>query len=57
MPDANELRMQPQDTLAEQAVLGSIFLNPDSLIEVREFVEPDDFYRYAHQVIFRAMIN
>ena len=57
MVDTPELRVQPQDLVAEQSVLGSIFISPDKLITVREFIEADDFYKYAHKVIFRAMIT
>ncbi|WP_019780321.1 DnaB-like helicase N-terminal domain-containing protein, partial [Streptococcus sobrinus] len=57
MPEAQELRVQPQDLLAEQAVLGSIFISPDKLISVREYIEPEDFYKYSHRVIFKAMIT
>lgn len=57
MSDTPELRVQPQDLVAEQSVLGSIFISPDKLITVREFIEADDFYKYAHKVIFRAMIT
>ncbi|WP_032461641.1 replicative DNA helicase, partial [Streptococcus agalactiae] len=38
-------------------VLGSIFISPEKLIMVREFISPDDFYKYSHKVIFRAMIT
>jgi primary replicative DNA helicase (EC 3.6.1.-) len=55
--EVSELRVQPQDLLAEQAVLGSIFISPEKLIMVREFISPDDFYKYSHKVIFRAMIT
>ena len=51
MAEEPELRVQPQDLLAEQSVLGSIFISPDKLITVREFVSPDDFYKYSHRVI------
>ncbi|HEO4603971.1 TPA: replicative DNA helicase [Streptococcus agalactiae] len=57
MAEVSELRVQPQDLLAEQAVLGSIFISPEKLIRVREFISPDDFYKYSHKVIFRAMIT
>ncbi|HGA4297136.1 TPA: replicative DNA helicase [Streptococcus agalactiae] len=57
MVEVSELRVQPQDLLAEQAVLGSIFISPEKLIMVREFISPDDFYKYSHKVIFRAMIT
>lgn len=57
MAETSELRVQPQDLVAEQSVLGSIFISPDKIITVREFIEADDFYKYAHKVIFRAMIT
>ena len=57
MAEVSELRVQPQDLLAEQAVLRSIFISPEKLIMVREFISPDDFYKYSHKVIFRAMIT
>ncbi|MGT2802216.1 replicative DNA helicase [Streptococcus henryi] len=57
MADVSELRVLPQDVLAEQSVLGSLFISPDKLITVREFIEPDDFYKHSHKIIFRAMIS
>ncbi|EEW36818.1 replicative DNA helicase [Granulicatella adiacens ATCC 49175] len=47
----------PQNLEAEEAVLGSILLEQDSIISVMEFLVPDDFYRVAHQLIFAAMIE
>lgn len=46
----------PQDIEAEQAVLGAIFLDAESLVEAMAQIEPQDFYRRAHQIIFRSMI-
>ena len=56
----NELlqdRVPPQNIEAEQAVLGSIFLDADVLIEAMEYVEPKDFYRRSHQLIFQTMMT
>ena len=47
----------PQNLEAEEAVLGSILFEQDSIISVMEFLVPDDFYRVAHQLIFAAMIE
>ena len=47
----------PQNLEAEEAVLGSILLEQDSIISVMDFLVPDDFYRVAHQLIFAAMIE
>ncbi|WP_019312998.1 replicative DNA helicase [Streptococcus mutans] len=57
MPETSELRVQPQDLIAEQSVLGSVFISPEKLIAVREYIAPEDFYKYAHRVIFKAMIS
>ncbi|MFD7522186.1 MULTISPECIES: replicative DNA helicase [Paenibacillus] len=50
-------RVLPQNIEAEQAVLGAILLDSDSLITAMERMGPDDFYRPAHQHIFEAMIE
>lgn len=49
--------LSPQNIEAEQAVLGAIFLNTDALADAMEYVEADDFYRRAHQILFQAMVN
>lgn len=50
-------RIPPQDIEAEQAVLGAIFLDNDTIIDAMEILEPRAFYRRAHQIIFQAMIQ
>lgn len=57
MPDIDVIKAPPQDLEAEQAVLGSIFLDADRLIEVREYIDVADFYKVSHQIIFRTMIK
>lgn len=49
--------LPPQNIEAEQAVLGAIFLNTDALADAMEYVEADDFYRRAHQILFQAMVD
>lgn len=49
--------LPPQNIEAEQAVLGAIFLNTDALADAMEYVEADDFYRRAHQILFQAMLD
>lgn len=50
-------RMPPHHTEAEQAVLGSIFLEPESLIAASEHLTASDFYLSHHQKIFAAMLS
>ncbi len=56
MAELDELRVQPQDILAEQSVLGAIFLDEGKLVFVREYIEAEDFFKHAHKLIFKAMI-
>ncbi len=42
-------RMPPQSVEAEEAVLGSILIDPDALLRVSEFLTGDDFYIVKHQ--------
>lgn len=49
------LRTPPSDVNAEQALLGSILLNPKGLTEILDFLKAEDFYAGKHQKIFRAM--
>ena len=50
-------KIPPQDIEAEQAVLGAIFLDSDTLIDAMEIVTPRSFYRRSHQIIFQSMIH
>lgn len=50
-------RIPPQNLEAEQAVLGAILLQSESMITAMERVQPEDFYNPAHQFIFEAMIE
>ncbi len=38
-------RLPPQNTEAEEAVLGGILIDPDAIIRVATFLRPEDFYR------------
>src|SRR3989344_863801 len=49
------LRVPPQDTDAERALLGSIMLKPDIMLEARDIVKPGYFYADKHNTIFEAM--
>jgi len=50
-------RMPPQSLEAEQSVLGAIMLDREALLAVLEILRPEDFYREAHRVIYRAIID
>jgi replicative DNA helicase len=50
-------RRVPHDEGAEQAVLGSILLDPDALVEAERLIGPESFWRERHRVIFQALIE
>lgn len=50
-------RLPPQSIEAEQSVLGSILIDRDALIEVADFLKPEDFYRQAHGRIYSVMLD
>lgn len=50
-------RRLPCHIEAEQAVLGSLLLDPEALLQVADVLEPADFYREAHRLIYAAMLH
>jgi len=50
-------RLPPHSLEAEQSVLGAILIDRETIIEIAEFLQPEDFYRQAHGTIFRSMLE
>ncbi len=50
-------KVPPQNMEAEQAVLGGILLNNDTMNQLMDILSPDDFYREAHAAVFDAMVH
>ncbi len=48
------VRLPPSDIAAERAVLGSLMIDQAAIAEVRDLLEPDDFYAERHAHIYRA---
>lgn len=55
--DNAPVQEEPRDIDAEKAVLGAVFLSKDALADAMEYLEPRDFYRKAHQIIFQKMVD
>src|SRR3712207_246612 len=49
----------PQNLEAEQSVLGAVLLSDTALpaLIIDERLRPEDFYRDAHRVIYKAMLD
>lgn len=48
-------KMPPQAVDLEEAVLGALMLERDAFTVIGDLLEPDTFYKDAHQRIFRAI--
>ena len=50
-------RLPPQSIEAEQSILGALLIDKDAVIEIADFLRPDDFYRGHHGTIYGAVID
>ncbi|WP_287155770.1 replicative DNA helicase [Candidatus Solincola tengchongensis] len=50
-------QLPPHSLEAEQSVLGSMLLSADAVMEVSEILDPEDFYKEAHAIIYRAALQ
>ncbi len=59
MPDnkKNYLRIPPNNTEAEKALLGSIMLRPEVMFEITDTAYPASFYSEKHRLIFETMLE
>ena len=49
------LKLPPHDLDAERGILGAVLLDGSAIHRAQELMTEQDFYRTAHQLIFRAM--
>jgi replicative DNA helicase len=47
-------KIPPRSIEAEKALLGCLMLNPESINKIIDYVEPDSFYKKAHQDIYKV---
>ncbi|MFM7469748.1 MAG: replicative DNA helicase [Vampirovibrionales bacterium] len=53
--EASSFRHPPANLEAEQAILGAILVDPDSLGKIVDMIQPKDFYRKPHAILFDAL--
>jgi replicative DNA helicase len=51
------IQSQPYSREAEEAVLGSVLINPESYFEISQILTPEDFYIVRNQWIFSSFIR
>ena len=47
----------PQNTEAEEAILGAILVNPHVITKVAETLKPESFYKPPHRYVYEAMLQ
>ena len=50
-------KLPPQNTEAEQCLLGCLMLDKDAIINVVDSLKPEDFYKSGHQDIYQVMVE
>ncbi len=49
-------RLPPHNLEAEEAVLGSLLIDPDAIYDVANFLHPHDFYKVQNKWIYEAIL-
>ncbi|MCX6055649.1 MAG: replicative DNA helicase [Chloroflexi bacterium] len=52
-----EIQSQPNSREAEEAVLGSVFINPESYFDVSEILHEEDFYIIRNQWVWGSFVR
>jgi replicative DNA helicase len=52
-----EEKLPPHDIEAEEAVIGSLIVDPDAIFKIATFLVPEDFFDETNQVIYQACLS
>ncbi|MBO5710456.1 MAG: replicative DNA helicase, partial [Rikenellaceae bacterium] len=54
----NELgTVPPQAIDLEEAVLGALMIEKESILKVQEILKPESFYKVSHQIVYQAILD
>ena len=56
-PQVDSLRIPPHSIEAEQSVIGGLLRDNAAFDRIADFMNPDDFYRYDHRIIFEQIVR
>lgn len=54
---SEEFRILPHDLVAEQSVLGAVFIAPETMTSLADELTPEDFYKPANKIVFKTMLS
>ncbi len=52
-----ETRIPPHNLDAEQSVLGALMLDRDAIVAIADIINPEDFYKSTHGIIYSAILE
>ena len=53
---ANE-KLPPHDIEAEEAVLGSLLIDPDAILKIAASLKPEDFFSETNRMIYQSCLS
>jgi replicative DNA helicase len=53
----DQIKLPPHSVEAEQSVLGGLLLEATALDKITDLLQPDDFYRHEHRIIYRQVVR
>jgi replicative DNA helicase len=56
-PQIDSLRVPPHSIEAEQSVIGGLLRDNASFDRIADMMQPEDFYRYDHRIIFEQIVR
>ncbi|XOU94532.1 MAG: replicative DNA helicase [Candidatus Kerfeldbacteria bacterium] len=54
---SNIEKLPPQNLEAEQSVLGSLLIDKEAITKIADIINPDDFYKDIHGMIYESMAD
>nr|DAJ45890.1 MAG TPA: DnaB-like replicative helicase [Caudoviricetes sp.] len=54
---SDDFRILPHDQVAEQSVLGAVFISPETMTSLADELTPEDFYKPANKIVFKTMLS
>jgi len=50
-------KVPPHDIDAEESVLSAVLIDNENLLDIADILKPEDFYKKAHQKIYKAIVQ
>lgn len=50
-------RIPPQNLEAEESLLGAILIDQEAIMKIADLVQPEDFYKDSHRLIYETMVE